>query len=69
MSEDSKRYEKLGLGYEEIEKDGQVSVEKGVVRLRRVTGEDTVVKGTAHVSSGDQIYWTADCTYTRTNSK
>lgn len=56
------------MGYEKIEKDGEVSVEKGEVRLRRVNGEDLALKNAVKVAAGDQIYWIADCIYTRQHS-
>ncbi|KAJ8108012.1 hypothetical protein OPT61_g8468 [Boeremia exigua] len=63
--ESAKRYEKEGLGYEKIEEDGQVTVEKGEVRVRRVNGEDISVEGTVKVYTGDTIYWGLACHFSR----
>lgn len=66
MSEDSvDRVEPKGMGYEKISKDGEITVEEGEVRLRRVSGEDLIIEGSVTVSAGDEIYWMADCVYTR----
>jgi hypothetical protein len=66
--ESTARVQREGMGYEKIEKDGEVSVEKGEVRLRRVNGEDLALKNAVKVAAGDQIYWIADCIYTRQHS-
>ena len=65
MSEGLARHERKGMGYEQVKQDSQVTVEQGVVGLRRVNGEDITIQGTTKVYKGDEIYWTADCTYTQ----
>ena len=56
--------EHTGLGAEIVEKDGDVSVQKGEVMIRRVTGEAIKVSGKVNVYIGDKLFWIADCAYT-----
>ncbi|KAF2625010.1 hypothetical protein BU25DRAFT_413169 [Macroventuria anomochaeta] len=58
------RHKRKGLGYNKVKQDGQVTVEDGVVMLRRGK-EDTTIESSVEVKDGDTIYWTADCTYTQ----
>lgn len=68
MSEGLVRHERKGMGYEKVEQDSRVTVEDGIVMLRRINGEDITIQGTVEVHKGDEIYWTADCTYTQRHS-
>jgi hypothetical protein len=56
------------MGYEKVEQDSRVTVKDGIVMLRRINGEDITIQGTVEVHKGDEIYWTADCTYTQRHS-
>lgn len=64
MPGEPKRYERSGPGHLTITEDGEVSVEKGDLRIERKTGEDIKVEGKEVVNIGDHLYWTRDCAFT-----
>jgi hypothetical protein len=64
MADEAEKREHTGLGAETVERDGDVSVQKGEVMIRRVTGEAIKVSGKVNVYTGDKLFWIADCAYT-----
>ena len=64
MADEAERREHTGLGAEIVKKDSDVSVQKGEVMIRRVTGEAIKVSGKVNVYAGDKLFWIADCAYT-----
>jgi len=66
----SEEHKREGIGYDQVKQDGQVTAEEGVVMIQHVNGNKTIIDSkeqvrTAEIRVGDEIYWTADCTYTQ----
>lgn len=63
MSGNAGKQEKTGLGYEIVKRDGEVSVEKGELMIRRTNGQQIVVNGKEQIYTGDELGWVAGCTF------
>lgn len=71
MYDESARYEEKGRGSGRIAYSGTLTVEKGVVEIVWIIGEDIAVRygkmkvtGSQHIRKGTSMSWEEDCTFT-----
>ena len=65
--EKTTQHEEENLGFKEFSNQGEVTIHKGPVLIKRANGkeEPLELEKKVEVYAGDRIYWTHGCSYTQ----